>query len=114
MPRALLLDDDPRFIISAQKLFPQDTEWLATMDLVKADELVNLLDFDVIFVRKKNEKMLCDLLELGMKHMSPSQESHYKRLVVLPRMLWKKEMKSIYRSNFPIFKIRQKSNCASK
>jgi len=42
MKHALILDDDPSIVMSAQKLFVKDTEWLATLDLTKALELVDL------------------------------------------------------------------------
>jgi len=62
MKHALILDDDPSIVMSAQKLFPKDMEWLVTKDLDKAEELVDIMDFDVIIVRKRNEVILRDLV----------------------------------------------------
>lgn len=96
MPRALLLDDDPRFIIAAQKLFPKDTEWLATVDLAKADALVNLLVFDVIFVRKRNEGLLRELVSGQLLSSTNVQYKPLRQLIVLPRVFWRHRIKRVY------------------
>jgi len=96
MRRALLLDDDPSFIISAQKFFPKDTEWLATMDLDKAEKLVDLMAFDVIIARKKNETALRNLIYRRIQKIDTENDNPYKKLVVLPRILWKKSLKRIH------------------
>ena len=93
MYRVLFLDKDPSFIISAQKLLPKGTEWLATMELTKAVELINVLAFDTIIVRKRNEQVMQELLQNKMDRLLPQRRKFLKRLVVLPRVFWKRRLK---------------------
>jgi hypothetical protein len=97
MNRALLLlDDDPNFIISAQKLFPKYTEWFATGDLDKVNELFYVLSFDVIVVRKKNEKTLRELIQRHSTTRRFQGQNPFKSLVVLPKVFWRKKLRGIY------------------
>jgi hypothetical protein len=93
MNRVLLLDEDPRFIISVQKLFPNGTEWLATTDVIKASELVQHQAFDVIFVRKENEKVLQNLVQTYSMSHSPHDYKPLKKLIILPKYFWKRCIK---------------------
>ena len=97
MNRALLLDSDPSFIISAQKLFPEDTEWLATMNIEKAEELVDIFTFDLIIVRRKNEQILKELIKKHFEDFKPFEQNPFKKVVVLPRLWWKGYLKRLYR-----------------
>ena len=90
--RALFLDDDPAFVVSAQKLLPRDTEWLATKELSKAEELVDLMAFDVIIVRKRNESILHDLIQ---NHIYSKANHLFKKLIILPRILWRRKLKGV-------------------
>jgi len=96
MKRALLLDSDPSFIISAQKLFPEDTEWLATMNIEKAEELVDIFTFDLIIVRRKNEQILKELIKKHFESFKPLEQNPFKKVVVLPRFLWKRCLRRLY------------------
>jgi len=95
--RALLLDNDPVFIISAQKLFPKDTEWLATMNIEKAEELVDIFSFDLIIVRRKNEQILKELIKKHFEDFKPLEQNPFKQIVVLPRLWWKGYLRRLYR-----------------
>jgi len=95
--RALLLDNDPSFIISAQKLFPEDTEWLATMNIEKAEELVDIFSFDLIIVRRKNHQFLNELIKKHFEDFKPLEQNPFKQIVVLPRLWWKGYLKRLYR-----------------
>ena len=99
MNRALLLDNDPKFIIAAQKLFPNDTEWLATMDISKAEELADLMQFDVIIVRKQNEKMLQQFVHNNVLKLVPNGQKPLKKLVVLPQFFWRHFLKRMCRKS---------------
>jgi len=96
MRRTLLLDGDPSFIISAQKLFPEDMEWLATMDLNKAERLMDLMAFDMIIVRKRNEAVLRELISKHFQRRDIKIQNSLKKLVVLPRVFWRSNLKKNY------------------
>jgi len=93
----ILLDSDPSFIISAQKLFPDDTEWLATMNIEKAGELVDIFSFDLIIVRRKNEQILRELIKKHFENFKPLEQNPLKQVVVLPRLWWKGYLRRLYR-----------------
>jgi len=99
MSRALLLDNNPKFIIAAQKLFPQDTEWLATSDISKAEELSDLMQFDVIIVRKRNEKILQEFVYKNVQKLVPNVQKPLKKLVVLPQFFWRYTIRRVYRKS---------------
>ena len=93
MYRVLFLDKDPSFIIAAQKLLPKGTEWLATMELTKAVELIDALAFDTIIVRKRNEQVMRELLQRETDKLLPEERKFLKKLVILPRVFWKRGLK---------------------
>jgi len=88
MIRVLFLDDDAKFILKAQKLLPQDSEWLATRDVDKAKELCGNLKFDLIVVRKRNRDMLIDLLSKMIEMPYQNKVMPFGRLVILPQLCW--------------------------
>ena len=97
MKRALFLDNDPTFLISAQKLFPKDTEWLATINIEKAGELVDIFTFDLIIVRRKNQLFLRELIQKHFEDFKPLEQNPLKQIVVLPKFGWKGYLKRLYR-----------------
>jgi hypothetical protein len=94
MRHALLLDDDPKFLLAVQKLLPPNTEWLATADLSRAQELISTQCFDVIIVRRKNKTTVGNLLA-GNFARSEKTTTPHKAIMVLPRWRWKKELKKM-------------------
>lgn len=95
MFKILLLDDDINFVIEIQKLFPRDTEWLATIDSGKAMELLNRHIFDFIIVRKHNEALLEECLAMHSQNTSTSELKLFKRVILLPKRYWKRQIKKI-------------------
>jgi hypothetical protein len=94
MQHALLLDDDAKFLLAAQKLLPSGTEWLATADLSRAQELISTRCFDVIIVRRKNKKIIENLLAEHFAQLD-KETVPLKSIVVLSRISWKWDLKKI-------------------
>ncbi|NIA29965.1 MAG: hypothetical protein GWP06_08660 [Actinobacteria bacterium] len=93
MYKILLLDDDIDFVIEIQKLFPRDTEWLATIDSKNALELLNQHIFDFVIVRKHNETLLQECLALHSQNTPTSELKLFKRVILLPKKYWKRQIK---------------------
>jgi hypothetical protein len=97
MPQALLLDDDPEFLLAVQRMLPQHTNWLATGDLSRASELLSTISFDLVITRAKNKILVENLIA---RHFSRSsqQTMPLNAIVVLPRFFWRWRMKRIVKS----------------
>jgi hypothetical protein len=97
MPQALLLDDDPEFVLAVQRMLPQHTNWLATGDLSRASDLLSTIPFDFVIVREKNkvlaENLIAQHFSHSTKHTIPLQT-----IVVLPRFFWHWRMKNLVKS----------------
>jgi hypothetical protein len=98
MIQVLILDEDPRFLISVQKVLPSDSEWLATGEVKKAGELMGNIKFDYIIVRKKNEGMLYDLIKENNKR-APENHRVHKKIIVLPKVGWRRELRHRLNTN---------------
>jgi len=94
MPQALLLDDEPEFLLAVQRTLPQHTNWLATGDLSRASELLSTISFDLVIIRKKNKLLVENLIA---RHFSQSvrQPLPLKAIVVLPRFFWQCRMRRL-------------------
>lgn len=94
MAQALLLDDDPEFLLAVQRMLPQHTDWLATGDLSKASELLSTISFDLVITREKNKQLVENLIA---RHFSQStrQTLPLKAIVVLPRFFWRCRMRRL-------------------
>jgi hypothetical protein len=94
MLQALLLDDDPEFLLAVQKMLPQHTDWLATGDLSRASDLLSTIPFDLVIIREKNKLLVENLISHHFSH-STRQTLPLKTIVVLPRFFWRWQMKKI-------------------
>ena len=88
--RVLLFENDVQFILKIQKLFPRETEWLATMDQWEVGELLRRYSFDLMVVRKKNRERFVTAFEQVFK---PVDQLPLKKIVILPAWFWKKSIK---------------------
>ena len=93
MYKILLLDDDIKFVVQIQELFPRDTEWLATVDTPKALNLLKQQTFDFVIVRKKNESILHECLSNYSESTSVPELKLFKRVILLPRHTWRRYLK---------------------
>lgn len=89
MRRILIIDDDVDFIIKVQKLMPQNTEWLASVNVWHIKELVQQQRFDYIVARKKFKPLLSDLVGTVIKNEHQEYHHPFHKIIVLPDILWK-------------------------
>jgi hypothetical protein len=93
MFKLLLIENDVKFVVKLQKIFPRDTEWVTSIKPETVRELLNQHHFDYIIARKKNEQTLENCL-FGATNAQQNEELKLiKKIVLLPHFAWRRYLK---------------------
>ena len=89
MSRVLIIDDNVNFILKVQKLLPIDSEWIASVDSDRIQNLLQKQTFDFLLSRKNNTDILKKLLGSAVENQSIMSDFPFKKIIVLPNVLWR-------------------------
>lgn len=95
MSKVLVIDDDVDFLVEAQRFFPEDTEWLATVQEQEIEQLTDMTLFDYIIARKKHEGLLKGIVSDRLLTGAAEQTKVLKKLILLPDRNWQKEIRHL-------------------
>ncbi len=88
----LIIEKNVKTILAIQRRFPPETEWIASFS---RDEILHLLQtriFDWIIIRRCFRRPWLECL----KTVTPEYASLHLKLIVLPRLGWRRRLKRLY------------------